>query len=199
LLANNELLLAMGLALGRTIRLNLTGCATCQNVAVVAPLKKVQQRLSTFSRYENIAIELVFDEKSFDYQERTCNRREFFSLLRNRSKRAGISVVDRLSVAPTTAYGSKQLPVSRQLLLQVLQQRTDLQAGLATELFPHRVTAESCRDCTGCVGICPTGALAPPAEMPQAPSFVAERCIACKLCEDFCTQAGTQIICSATS
>jgi ferredoxin len=193
-LANSELLLAMSLALGRPLRLNISACTDCRNVAVVTPLIKTRQRLAGLQLPKGSAAELVFDASTLDYEERNCSRREFFSLLRNRSRRASICVVDRLKVDPQSAsYGTKQLPASRKLLLQVLQQLPETREQIAGKLFPQRVSSDSCQNCTGCVGICPTGALIPPAEAGIAPDFSAECCIACRLCEDFCAQSGITI------
>ncbi len=199
ILADPELLLAVTLALGRSIRLNLTACTECQNAAIIVPLEKAVQQHGNRQSATAGTVELIFDTAALDFVERSCSRREFFNLLHNRSKRAGVCVADRLKTDPQqAAYGTKQLPPSRQLLLQVLQQvlqqTPDNLEQSKNHLFPRRITRADCRTCTGCVGICPTGALLPPTEAGAIPNFSAERCIGCRLCQDFCMQSGLEII-----
>jgi Fe-S-cluster-containing hydrogenase component 2 len=194
LLADPELLLSMLLALGCDISLNLLDCAACQNHAVIIPLQKTVSQVNRLSD-RSCAVELVFDADKINFKERNCSRREFFSLFRKRSTQVGVCVVDRLKADDQQeAYGTKRLPERRQLLLQVLDILSTSQEIDKENLFPQRVTTDNCRHCTGCVGICPTGALKSPGTSGAKPVFLAEKCVDCKLCEAFCSVSAIKVI-----
>lgn len=193
LLADEELLLTLVLALGGNVGLNLTVCADCPNSAVIARLQEVVKQFGRFTDLDG-RIELITDPEKLGYRERNFSRREFFTLLRKRSSQAGICVVDRLKPAdPLEKFGTKRLPESRRLLLHVLDLLPQSKAAVIDSLFPERITTDSCRHCTGCVGICPTGALLPPPQNGAKPGFSAKKCIDCKLCEQICHVSEIQI------
>lgn len=195
MLADPELLLAISLALGRRLRLNLAACQGCINQAILAPL---QQALGTavdsMPQLENQVV-VVTDPAELHFQERTYSRRELFGLLRDRTQRAGGCVIGRIQSLPRDSdFGTKALPQSRVLLLRVLKQLPEIKRQLGPRLFPERISRATCSSCTGCVGICPTGALKPAAETGQPPKYIAEHCIGCHLCQDFCPHSGIEIV-----
>ncbi len=194
ILAHTELLLAIQLALGSPLQLNLTACADCQNNAIIEPLQKTLKKLDKVPTMQPDSIELIREEKQLHYQERSCSRREFFSLLRNRSQHAGSCIAERLQAENNpVAYGVKELPATRKLLLQIFEYLPAARKEISATLFPHVKFSADCRACTGCVGICPTGALLPPEENGSPPAFQAESCTGCKLCEQFCSRSGLKI------
>lgn len=188
-LANLEILLAFSLALGKTITLNLSACGGCQNNAVVAPLEKELQKLAKLPLTTLPGVAPVYNAEDLNFKEHSYSRREFFTLLRNRSQQTGLCIAERLKTEQEASYGDKTLPASRNLLLQVFKHRKQERRRLYKQLFPQRESSPSCRSCTGCVGICPTGALRPPTVTEPSPGFAAECCIACKLCHDFCSHS----------
>jgi len=193
LLADPELLLSMLLALGCDITLNLSDCIACQNHAVIIPLQKAVSQVNRLSGHRSV-VELVFDADKINFKERNCNRREFFNLFRKRSAQAGVRVVDRLKADDQQeAYGTKRLPERRQLFLQVLDLLAFSQEINKENLLPQRRTTNKCRQCTGCVGICPTGALHPPETSGDKPAFIAAKCVNCRLCEAFCPVAAIKV------
>lgn len=194
LLADTELLLSMVFALGCDICLNLSACADCQNHAVITPLQKTVSQVNRFSGCGS-TVELIFEAADIDFQERSCSRREFFSLFSKRSTQVGVCVVDRLKTGnQQEAYGTKRLPETRQLLLQVLDVLSASQKIDKENLFPQRIMTDNCRQCTGCVGICPTGALHPPLTSGAKPEFLANKCVDCTLCEAFCPVSAIKVI-----
>lgn len=195
ILANTDLLLALQLALDKPLRLNLTACTNCQNGRIIQSLQHAIKQIQQVCIPRPGRIEAILDESRLQFQERTCSRRDFFNLLRHRSQRAGLCIVDRLQPdAGQGTYGAKQLPFSRLLLVQVFEQFPEPPQNISQHLFPRRSTGVQCRGCTGCVGICPTGALTAQSESAGTPAFSAAHCIACGLCETFCTWGGIKII-----
>lgn len=195
MLADPELLLALSLALGRRLRLNLVACQGCVNQAIMAPLQQALRTAVEHMPQLEKQVVVVSEPTELNFQERTYSRRELFGLLKNQSQRAGGCIISRMQALPQDSnFGTKALPQSRVLLLRVLKQLPDIKQQLGPRLFPERISHASCRSCTGCVGICPTGALTPPHEAGQPPRFIAEYCIACHLCEDFCRHSGIEIL-----
>lgn len=190
-LADHEILLTLVLALGKKVGLNLSMCRDCRNGAVVESLQGAVEKLAALN-LDIDAIELLFAADDIGFREQSVSRREFFSLLKARSTRAGFGIVDRLKPPETSGrYGKKHLPESRHLLLQALA--ADPIAGAQTKLFPQRTLSEDCRECTGCVGLCPTGALQPPPEQGMQPEFEARYCSGCGICEKFCSASAIRI------
>lgn len=192
-LADQETLLTLVLALGKKVGLNLSMCRDCRNCAVVENLQGAVEKLEAL-RLDIDEIELIFSADDIGFREQSVSRREFFSLLKARSTRAGFGIVDRLKPPEVSGkYGKKHLPESRYLLLQALGAGPLAEPEVAAKLFPQRTLSEDCRECTGCVGLCPTGALQPPPERGMQPGFDARYCSGCGICEKFCSVSAIRI------
>lgn len=185
-----EALIGLGLALPRGLTLNLTRCRGCINAAVVGKLEAAAAQAQRAEAYVRTAhVRLVTDPKALAYQENGLSRREFFSLAGKRTAQAA-STAAGLDQAgpPQTPFGErKNLPASRRLLLEKLaplpaRTRRPLDAAL----FPGLVFGPACTRCMGCVGMCPTGAIATSRSDPPRPMFVPALCTSCGVCVEFC-------------
>lgn len=195
LLAKQELQLVLQLALGKELRLNLTACAECENSRIITPLQKAIGRTEAITTGLTGTIRPVYTTGFLDYHERRCSRREFFNFLNRRSKQTGVSLVSRLQVStPAADYGKKALPLARRLLIQLTGESSHIKSAVRQRVLPDlQVSAEKCKGCSACVGICPTGALCSPAKKAEAPGTKNERCTACYLCVEFCRQSAITV------
>lgn len=186
--ANKELLLALSLSLNKTLTLNMINCRKCINYQVITPLEKTINQLPP----ENL-IELVYKQGDLKYKERQCSRREFFSLMRPESTHANSGIVNTLQFSkPPSDYVSKHLPVTREFLIEALKYRAEVKDKIA--LWPHLQINNKCQHCNMCIAICPTGALSDCEHTQGPPTLKNDRCVACGLCEEFCTQSAIKII-----
>lgn len=191
--AEQELLLAFSLALGKTLQLNMTRRRQCHNSAVVAPLENMVRQLP-----EDVQVKLVFDQDCLDFEERQCNRREFWGLIRPSLKSTDSSIVDQIQISkPPSDYVTKHLPASRDLLLQTIKLRPDRSKWITEQFWPRLHFNDNCQACNMCVAICPTGALSASEEALKPPTVTAERCVACSLCEDFCPHTALLMRCES--
>jgi Fe-S-cluster-containing hydrogenase component 2 len=189
-LANAELLLALSLALGRPIRLNMTSCVRCHNSSVIPHLEKTVQKLP-----EGISVDLIFTRASLDFEERPYSRREFFGLIRRRSEQTDTCIADRIQIdKPPSDYVTKRLPASRDLLLQVVDQFPDVLKSIADPFWTHLHFNDNCQSCNTCVAICPTGALSASDVTGDPPVLNPEQCVGCRLCETFCTHSSVKVL-----
>ena len=193
-LTDPELLLALVLLLHKPLQLNLIPCADCVNAAMLAPLQVAVLHVQQKFPVQSAELTLVSDPDQLVYREPCCDRRDFFRLVGRRSKRTGYELIERLQSTPgPQIYAHKSLPLGRRWLLQVLPLlNTEIQSAVRTS-FPQRQITSSCRACTGCVGICPTGALTAADDFATPPDFAPHLCTNCGLCRDFCTVQGLVI------
>lgn len=193
ILADRDLLVAISLALGKPVTLNMTACAQCKKASIIQSLRSAVQALP-----QEIQVELVFDQASLQFADRQCNRREFFTHVRRSSQQAATGIASKLQAEKEqSAYTKKRLPVSRALLLQVLTQLPKPQQAVAAKIYPKPNFNESCRHCNVCVGLCPTGALEKNSgDDTASPKVNAQLCVGCNLCEEFCLQSGVQVLAS---
>ncbi len=195
ILANLELLLVLQLATGQAVRLNLSGCQDCHNGLILPRVQDALKQLAGLTLDLSGEIIALTDKSQLDYQEQLCSRRDFFNLLKKRSKHASVHIAGRLQQTDKmTSYRDKNLPYSRRLLLQVidslpLAERKKIEVAL----FPQHAFQTTCQSCTGCVGICPTGALLAPEIPGKHPEFSATNCTGCRLCEQFCVNDGIKV------
>jgi len=187
--ANRELLMALGLALGKPIKLDISHCRKCRNSTIIEQLEETVSRLP-----QQLQVALVFDQKRLDFRARQCNRRELLTLFRSGAKAAGENPVEQIQISkPPTNYRTKRLSAARNLLLQTIKHYPE-QAGVIAESFwPQATFASACHGCHSCVTICPTGALSAPESESVPPSFAARTCVSCGLCEEFCRRSAIQI------
>lgn len=193
LLASPEILLALCIYLPQGLTLNLTCCGECPNGSIFARLKAALEDLLELPEVQaHQAIRLVDNEKALHFQEKSLSRRELFTFFRTRSTEVAANSLDRLQKADQQAsYRAKRLPQRRSLLLGALSGMTKpLRQAVEKRFFPVAEFHDSCRACSGCVGICPTGALAPSLEHAGTPLFKPAQCTDCGLCETFCQRGG---------
>lgn len=194
LLADAELLLAIRLATGKAITLNLSACCGCSNLGITAPVASAVNRQNSLGNGLPGEIRMVVDAESIQFEETSCSRRELFSLARRKAGEQVASMVHRLQENwGGQCYAQKALPLGRMLLLQVLT-LVDATTRNTVEqrLFPAIVFADNCRQCTGCIGVCPTGALVPGKETGSI-TFLPHRCTACGLCSEFCSAGAVSV------
>lgn len=191
-----EALLALAVFFPDGITLNCTRCEGCASADMLPPLsaeveKAGQLRGGHWS--ERLCLARTPDDLVF--REATLSRREFFTFLGRRSVDTASVAVARLQNTPEPLTGGrKSLPPRRRLLLRALPFIAAEDSGLLEEqLFPSLAFGPTCTGCTGCVGICPSGALAVSAEDPPRPEFRPKLCTDCNLCVEFCRKSGIEL------
>jgi ferredoxin len=189
-LLDAEGLLALAILFPGGITLNLTQCAACRNASVVPVLRHHLTILErVLPQFPDERLHLAEAEAALAFTEESLSRREFFTFFRQRSKAAAGTALNRLHPPAPKAYGAKRLPAGRQLLLQGLPLLPLPQKEAAEKrFFPSLHFGEGCRSCTGCVGVCPTGALTTSRDDPPRPVFERSLCTGCSVCTDFCRQ-----------
>ncbi|HSO06343.1 MAG TPA: 4Fe-4S binding protein, partial [Pelomicrobium sp.] len=185
-----EALMALGLALPAGATLNLTRCKDCVNAAVVAKLEAAAALAQLAQGGAGPArVRLAMDSDQLAFQESGVSRREFFSLAGKRAAQAASSAAGLDDLPPPQPFGErKNLPAGRRLLLEKLAPLTPAERRAADAgLFPGLAFGPACTNCMGCVGMCPTGAIATSRSDPPRPVFVASLCTACGVCAEFCS------------
>ncbi|MBD1400126.1 4Fe-4S binding protein [Pelovirga terrestris] len=194
LLADPQLLLVLQLALGKELRLNASACATCENCRMLPELHQSAQQVAELAQGLPGAVKVIESAPQLDYREKSCSRREFFNFLNRRSRQTGMSLVTRLHLDTTSgSYGKKNIPKTRQLLLQLGKASSAIREMIDSKILRELTFVADCRGCTACVGICPTGALASPDICGNQPQVNKDRCIACNLCVEFCRQSAITV------
>lgn len=191
-----EALLALCLVLPKGLTLNLTRCHGCRNAGVVDALQGAAAALRDGACAANIeALRLVEKPEELHFSEVDLSRRGFFTLLRTRSADTVQKAAQRLQGVPQPAVGNrKTLPARRQLLLHGLTLAPgEVSRSVAQALFAKVEFTAMCSACTGCIGICPTGAIQPAGEDGCPPVFAPGLCVACGSCQAFCRKQGVQV------
>ncbi len=189
LCADPELLMTWSLALKKPLKLNMTQCRNCQHQHIIEHLETAVRMLP-----KGFDVFLVFSQKELDFQDRQCDRREFLSLLQPPRKSAPATLADQLQIPPPPAnYRSPRLPVSRSLLLQVIELFPENKGLFSEHYWPQAYFTESCKGCHACASVCPTGALSRPEMKGSPPAFNPQHCVSCGVCEEFCRQASINI------
>ncbi len=185
LLSRPELLLVFALAMGKTFQLNLLACRDCPNAVMLPSLQAAAAQVSELSAH----VVLIEDKAKLEFKERGVSRREFFSLLRRQNEIAVNSLAEQLQELPERILADKSIPPQRLLLMQLLKRLpAQERSELAARLFPQvEISSEHCVGCSGCVDLCPSGALLAPRKG-NPPTVHAQNCTDCGLCSAFCGQ-----------
>ncbi len=188
-----ESLLAFALLFPDGLTLNLTQCEVCPNAGITQQLEAALEVLRNLPGDPGAnRLRLVRTKAELGFREAALSRREFFTFLRKRSTDAASIATARLQNTPESANGGrKSLPARRRLLLRALPLLSaEVRSRLEAQLFPSLTFGPTCTSCTGCAGICPTGALAASPDDPPRPLFNPRLCIDCSLCAEFCRKGG---------
>lgn len=181
-----ESLAVLALSFPAGVTLNLAHCTTC-------PCPDPTSRLRELLKGLPEAVRLAHDEESVRYESVDLSRRGFFSLLGRHSGDVALRLVEEQFVSAADPRG-KQLPMRRRLLLHRLRPLAEEKRRLlARRLFPVAHFTERCTACTGCVGVCPTGAMAMAEGDAIRPHFLPELCSGCLLCAEACRKGGVTI------
>lgn len=182
-----EGLLALAALFPGGLTFNLTGCADCPNAAVLPVLRRHLAALAELPGFPAGRLRLAESAAEIGFTEETLSRRQFFTFFRQRSAVAAGAALGTLQPPPPEVYGAKRLPPGRRLLLRALPLLPpSLRAAVETRFFPALTFGSGCRSCTGCVGVCPTGAIAAAPDDPPRPLFHPSFCTACGACVEFC-------------
>ena len=188
-----EGLTALGIALPQGVTLNLTRCHECRNASAVADLEalvdEVNQSLPSKPAGGHVRVATKHDE--IGVSEPSLPRRRFFAAIGERCAGAAASVVPQLADTgqPQPDGPRRSLPAYRRLLLRSLPTASpQARAPLERDLFPRLTFGPTCNNCTGCAGICPTGAISTSRDDPPRPQFHPSLCTSCGICAEFCPE-----------
>lgn len=192
-LADPELMVVCALVFSGGLTLNLSACSACANAPVLAGIEAAHRRLDAL--VPGHAIRLARNDKELDFEAPALSRRELFALFRDRSARSAMSMVARLQGdAPRRAYGDKQVPPIRAMLLRALQELDPAKRQvIAGRLFGEIAFTDDCVRADRCIGVCPTGAIAPAETDDGSPSFTSDLCVSCGSCQVFCRNGGVLV------
>lgn len=189
-LAHPELMLLLALVYSEGLQINLTACRDCANGHIVEGVRNTHARLRGLK--PSHAITLVDDPGKLDFQAPSLSRRQLFTFLRERTTQTAVAMVARLQAdSKPQAYGNKQVPENRRMLLAAMDGLPgEDRRNIAERLFGHITFTPQCIRSEGCVGVCPTGAIDPADDDDQPPSFNADLCVSCNSCQAFCRNQG---------
>ncbi len=191
----SEHLLALRALFPAGLTLNLSRCAGCRNGFIVPVLKELLARLQAIPGVSALGPLHLAEQDSPGCDEPGVTRREFFTWFRKKSTIAAADRLERLLGPPAAKPArEKGLPAGRALLLKTLPAFSPaLRRNLEGRLFPEPCFGAACIACTGCVGMCPTGALQPSAKPKTPPRAFSPRCTGCRLCTAFCSRGGLSL------
>jgi len=186
-----EGLLALSIFFPEGVSFNLTRCSECPNAQIASGLATDVTAVVGLDAGGG-TLSLVNRAEDLTFRENGFSRREFFDVLRRRSVGSFTQAAKRLGqVQPVFDGRRKNLPAQRRLLLRALPLLSDeTRQRIERELFPRYQFTSSCSSCTGCAGICPTGAITVGGEDRPEPVFLRQFCTNCKLCTAFCRKSG---------
>lgn len=189
-LAHPEVMTLLALVYPEGLQINLSHCAECANGHIVESVRDAHARLPDLR--PGHGVKLVHERDELDFQPPALSRREMFTFFRQRSTRAAAGMVARLQAAPKPqAYGNKQVPSTRTMLLAAMEGLPgENRENIADQLFGRITFTPQCVNSGRCVGVCPTGAIQPTDDDDQPPTFDGELCVACNSCHVFCGNQG---------
>lgn len=189
-LAHPELMVLVALIFRDGLELNMTACADCENGHILDGVAAAHAALDDL--VPGHAIELVRNEDDLDFLDSSLSRRQLFSYFRERSTRAAETMVRRLQgEGAPTAYGDKQVPLVRALLLRAVKGASaERRQTIAERLFGSVAFTPTCAGSGRCVGVCPTGAIQPAEDDAHPPDFDRDLCVSCGSCQAFCPNQG---------
>ena len=187
-----EAILALALALPGGLTLNLSRCAGCRNAPVAEGIAAVLERVRALpGDPAGDRVRIARDAGTLDFQDTSLSRRGFFGALGKTGAGAAAKIVPTLGEAPARVLPHKRLPSRRLLLLRGLAALPAAQReAIEAALFPTLTFLPACNNCTGCDGICPTGAITTSASDPPRPVFLRALCTGCGACAAFCDEQG---------
>lgn len=193
-----DLLLGLAALLPKGVTFNLTRCEHCPNGQAAVALQERISRLEHLPAYPFAGrLLLAWSEEQLSYRPQALSRRAFFQKFRFDTSSAVRHTLNRVADRDKTrVYGLKRLPAGRDMLRQVLPLFDEPFRGVvAARFFPTLKFGQTCRGCRGCIGICPSGALARQDNAPKStpPSFHGEKCTGCGLCVEFCRRQAIEI------
>lgn len=186
-LLDAEALLALAARFPGGLALNLLRCGDCPSTAIVSSLRRSLEALATLPGSPAGRLRLADSRAALAFADDPLSRRAFLSVFRRRSAAAARVALARGQPSAPQAYSAKRIPAGRQALLPVMPHLPpELRAAAEAKFFPALEFSPECRRCTGCAGVCPTGALTTDTGDPPRPLFERSACTACRLCEEFC-------------
>ena len=193
-----QMLLAFGLALGKSVQLNATHCAGCPNGSIVDGLFSDVARIAKlFPNKTPFDVSIVVDKSDLRYEHSRIDRRAFFGQIRESIASLPRTVVESLEGSHSLAYGTKTLPCIRTSLNASYDtmDRTSARRLLESQYFDAEITSEC--DCCGlCLGMCPTAALVRDRSAASKAGeilFNTMLCTGCGLCSEACPKAAISI------
>lgn len=186
-IASPKVLLLLGLLFPDGLQINLTMCHGCENAGVTARIAVMHARLVAAGWSDRLSF--VEQPANLKCESPALSRREIFTLFRQRSVCSAAQLLERvLERSAIRAYGDKNMPEVHGLLARTIASLPGGTSAAAPRrlLTTELAITERCSGCTGCIGICPTGALTTEAQQGSIPVFAQERCVACGLCAAFC-------------
>ncbi len=192
-LAHPEVMVLFALVFTDGLQVNLTACHGCSNHHILDGIAAAHGRLKDL--VPDHAVKLVRNREKLEFQAPSLSRRQFFLLFRERSTRAATAMVERLQDnAEQQAYGNKQVPAVRALLLKALATSPAAQGRtIRDRLFGKINFTSDCVRSKRCVGVCPTGAIQPAGAAGNLPVTDQNLCVSCNSCQAFCRNGGVLI------
>lgn len=185
-----EALLALAATFPGGLTLNAVPCSACPGAAIVPALRRSLETLAAMPGYPAGRLRLADSRAALAFAADPLSRREFLSILRRRTATAAGTALAPAPPAPAEPYSAKRLPAGRRALLRVMPRLPPaLRAAAEASFFPTLGFSPECRRCTGCAGVCPTGALTTDDGDPPRPCFERSACTGCGLCVEFCRRS----------
>lgn len=199
-LASPKALLLLDLLFPDGLQINLSLCHECEKVLVPAAIKTTSDSLRAAGWVSRL--KLIERQEDLDCSVPILSRREMFGFFKKRSVRSAGQVIERvLESSVARSYGDKTLPELHELLNRTINSlpESPLAMTAQTLMQPALTISDQCSGCTGCVGVCPSGALVPAENHRAAPSHQVERCVACGLCASYCRRSAIEVTMPAVS